>query len=230
VATFETMTAEIASAYDDLPGLSLGWRFLYSPKKTLEDSNGFAVFGFNPGGDVFEPPMPSVEAGNAWLRSVERWPSPNTQPYFLSLVGKMLRGVAPEGTAPFLARSLTSNISPFRTGGAIELPRAAYLWSVAFWERHFDVLTAQRFILAVGNSDVRSPYAVLSALFSRNGWHAEPEDKMPCGWGSYVVRVCRLTKDGAGVVIAGVPHFSRFETRDPATVGALSQMLARALS
>lgn len=229
MATFDAMITEIATAYEDLWGLSLGWRFLYSPRKTLEESNGFAVFGFNPGGATFVPPMPSVETGNAWLRSVERWPSSNTQPYFLSLVGKMLRGVAPEGTAPFLARSLTSNIAPFRTGEAIELPRPAYDWSLAFWDLHFEILAAQRFVLAVGNSG-KSPYAALVALYGRNGWTAEAEAEMPCGWGSYVVRVRRLKKAGADVVLVGVPHFSRFETRDPATVATLSQMLVRALS
>jgi hypothetical protein len=230
VATFDTMVAEIATAYETLWGLSLGWRFLYSPKRTLEESNGFAVFGFNPGGAEFIRPMPSVESGNAWLRSVERWPSANTQPYFLSLVGKMLRRVAPQGTAAFLTRSLTSNIAPFRTGEAIELPRPAYDWSVNFWERHLQVLSTQRFILAVGNSGGKSPYAALFAVYARSGWHAGAEQEMPCGWGSYVVRVRCLTKAGSNVVLVGVPHFSRFETRDPATVAILSEMLVRALS
>jgi hypothetical protein len=230
VATFEAMTAEIGLAYENLSGLSLGWRFLYSPKRTLEESNGFAVLGFNPGGSTFIPPMPSVESGNAWLRSVERWPSSNTQPNFISLVGKVLRSVAPGSTAAFLARSLTSNIAPFRTGQAIELPQPAYDWSLAFWERHFEILAMQRFILAVGNSGGKSPYAALLGLYGRNGWTAEAEENMPCGWGSYVVRVRRLNKRGANVVLVGVPHFSRFETRDPATVATLSQMLVRALS
>jgi hypothetical protein len=74
------------------------------------------------------------------------------------------------------------------------------------------------------------PYAALLALYGRNGWTAEAEAEMPCGWGSYGVRVRRLSKSAADVVLVGVPHFSRFEKRDPATVATLSQMLVRALS
>jgi hypothetical protein len=229
MALFDVMIAEIGAAYVRMRGLGLGWRFLYSPRRTLEENSGFAIFGLNPGGSSFEPPMPSVEAGNAWLASIERWPSANTQNNFTSLVGKIVQTSAPKGTSAFLACCLTANIVPFRTASAAELPRSAFEWSLDFWTRHFEVLSSQRFILAVGNSGARSPFAALAEIYKKNGWSLGEEQEMPCGWGAYVLRMRRMTNGTKDVVIVGAPHFSRFETRDQKTVACLKQTLTTAL-
>ena len=72
ISTFDKMVAEISAAYGSAGDVNLGWRFLYSPKSTLSDNTGVAIIGLNPGGSEREPPLPSVESGNAWLLSVER--------------------------------------------------------------------------------------------------------------------------------------------------------------
>ncbi|OGV67402.1 MAG: hypothetical protein A3K19_23565 [Lentisphaerae bacterium RIFOXYB12_FULL_65_16] len=68
---FDDAVSRIAAECARL-GYDLGWRFLYSPKATLGPSTDIAFFGINPGGKVFEPPVASVEQGNAYR--TECWP------------------------------------------------------------------------------------------------------------------------------------------------------------
>ena len=51
-------------------GDSLGWRWLYSPQKTLEHAR-VALLGLNPTGGTYEPPAASYEDGSAYAS--ETW-------------------------------------------------------------------------------------------------------------------------------------------------------------
>ncbi len=230
MSRFEDMKAQIGAAHETLWGPRLGWRFLYSPRGTLEHNNAFAIFGFNPGGSTFVPPVSSVEDGNAWLTSVERWPSPHTQRNFINLVGKMLKPIADQGVPRFLGSSLTSNIVPFRTSSQIEVPTKAYEWSVDLWKRNIEVLRAQRLVLAVGNAVKESTYSALTHLYLTDGWDGGADEALPCGWGTQVVRIRRFSRGSAILWLVGVPHFSRFDTRDPGTVEQLRSLARSALT
>ena len=226
-ALFDSMVNEIRLAYDAAADLSLGWRFLYSPKLTLTRNTGLAIFGYNPGGPAFEPPIPSVEAGNAWLTSVERWPSANTQPNFMRFMGKALRQVANGQIAQYLTRSLTSNLIPFRSKSAMGLPRWAHDWGISFWTKHIELIRSQEVIVAVGNAsgDSRSPFAGIAKVLLDQGAALVASEDWPSGWGEQVVRFRRFSSGESTVSVIGVPHFSRFDTRDTKTIERVTTLM-----
>lgn len=220
------MVEEIDAAYRAQGNLDLGWRFLYSPKATLTQNTGVAIIGLNPGGDRFSPPLPSVEKGNAWLASVESWPSRNTQPYFATFFRSVLAHRGINEIAPFLNRCLTSNLVPFRTRNAAELPLWALTWGTEFWRRHAAVLLTQRIIVAIGNdSSTKSPYSRLQSLFARDMSELVEAGEMAAGWGTLAVRYATYRHDLGETTLIGVPHFSRFETRDPNTIKWIASKL-----
>jgi hypothetical protein len=70
MALFDEVAADIQGAYEKL-GHSLGWRFLYTPAKTLSAEAPLLFAGLNPGGRSFESTRASSETGNAYR--VEPW-------------------------------------------------------------------------------------------------------------------------------------------------------------
>lgn len=227
---FDSMVRKIRDAYDNASDLSLGWRFLYSPKVTLINNTRLAIFGYNPGGSVFERPMPSVEAGNAWLTSVERWPSANTQANFMRFMGKVARPYSDGQPANYFKQCLTTNLVPFRSRNANDLPQWAHEWGVRFWHEHFDVIRSQKVIITVGNAggEARSAFAGVKKILVSNGAVLTEEESWPSGWGDHIVRYRRFTLDADDIALVGVPHFSRFDTRDPNTIAKVSALLAPA--
>jgi hypothetical protein len=228
-ATFGKMVNEITVQYlaNHNKSGELGWRFLYSPRNTLHDNTGFAIAGYNPGGSSYEPPLASVERGNAWM--VELWSSSNTQPNFRRFMTQVLKsGSRSSGIPSFLDRCLTFNICPFRSANATNLTRADYDWSVSFWDRYFPVLESQQVFVAVGNSEV-SAYRTLIDIFLRAGWRINDRGELPCGWGKYTVRHNTVSNGASSTLIIGVPHFSRFDTRDRNTLSILDGMINGAL-
>ena len=65
VAPYATLVRRIEDAYEQLDH-EVGWRFLCSPKSTLAPTTRLVFVGLNPGGGHYEPPAPSLEAGNAY--------------------------------------------------------------------------------------------------------------------------------------------------------------------
>jgi hypothetical protein len=215
---FDAMIDEIKSTYERSVDLTLGWRFLYSPKSTLKDNSAVAIIGLNPGGSSFVAPVPSVEAGNAWLTNIERWPSNNTQANFAKLFRRILKHRGIEKIDTFLKKSLTTNLVPFRTPSAKDLPTWAFDWGIGFWREHLDVFASQRVIVAIGNGKSRSSYAGVAQVFASAGWVCTGSGELPAGWRTRIVRHKTFTHASQSVTIVGIPHCSRFETRDPATI------------
>lgn len=222
---FDAMVSQIAEAYENAPDLNLGWRFLYSPKRTVHDNVGVAIFGLNPGGSSAELPSSSVEAGNAWLTTVERWPSSNTQPNFAKFFRAVLRHRGVNDIAGFLNKSLTTNLVPFRTPSAEDLPKWAFDWGIGFWREHLEVLASQRLIVAIGNAGTRSAYAGLGRVFASAGWTCSDSGALRAGWGELEVRHQTFASGAVTTTIVGIPHCSRFETRDPVTIKWIADRL-----
>ena len=127
--------------------------------------------------------------------------------------------------APFVNRSLTTNLVPFRSRDAKELPKWAFDWGTAFWTRHIDVLASQRLIVAIGNEQNRSSYSGLGSSFRAAGWTPEGSGSIPAGWGSLTVRHQTFARGSGRTTIVGIPHCSRFETRVPSTLKWIASLL-----
>lgn len=117
-------------------GCDLGWRFLYSPKATLGPETDIAFFGINPGGNAFEPPVASVEQGNAYR--TESWPGNGAS--LQREVKKLFQLLAVElgrsgDWEAIMDATLTSNFCPFRSPSWAALAKRddAVRFSVALW-------------------------------------------------------------------------------------------------
>jgi hypothetical protein len=120
--SFDKSVLLIKEAYKDL-GHTLGWRFLYSPKRTLSEHTKLMLMGANPGGSTYEAPIASCEAGNAYRREVESWPS-GLQDQICALFRNIATPIG-DGTEwwQLLDTTLTSNFCPFRSRGWDDLPQ-----------------------------------------------------------------------------------------------------------
>jgi hypothetical protein len=102
---FTELTTSIADAYAKL-GHTRGWRFLYTPARTLTPNAPILFAGLNPGGCDFECPERSVEAGNAYR--VQPW-GKNNRPtplqnqvcklYELTLIGRVPQPIGHRGVS-----------------------------------------------------------------------------------------------------------------------------------
>jgi hypothetical protein len=63
----------IALVIDDRLGHRLGWRFLYTPARTLAPDTRLAFVALNPGDGAYHCPILSVEQGDAYRIEIEDW-------------------------------------------------------------------------------------------------------------------------------------------------------------
>jgi len=139
----------IQIAHDGL-GHSHGWRFLYSARETFSPDTEIAFIGLNPGGDSYEPPVVSVEEGNAYR--VETWEKPALQEQVRILFqGLADRLGAGRHWTDMLDRTLTSNFCPFRSQSWRKLanPRQSKRFSSELWSEALPYL-APRLVIFCG--------------------------------------------------------------------------------
>jgi hypothetical protein len=173
-------------------GHRLGWRFLTCPKSNIETAK-FALVTINPGGDKFEAPLWSVEAGSAYV--IERWKgfSPGNEK-LQRQVRRMfeIMDVCPE-------RVLSGYLVPFRSPNwaALAAKEASLQFGVSAWRnifRQVDIKT----VIAFGKDIARRLTDMLEA--SEFGeYRAE--------WGDQTIDVYRFGNGGRLIVL---PHLSRF--------------------
>ena len=127
---FDKAVKKIEIAYEEL-GHEWGWRFLHTPKKTLDPSTELMFIGINPGGGGSSVPLSSLhhdpefirescEKGNAFR--IENWGATGhrhqeeVQKMFMYLSSRLGPGY---GTSweDLMNTTLTSNFCPFRSPG-----------------------------------------------------------------------------------------------------------------
>jgi hypothetical protein len=191
---FDECVASIKQEYIRL-GHSLGWRFLNTPKRTLNPSADVALLSCNPGGDYIDPThgRESCESGSAYVH--EDW------------------GAAP-GTAPLQRQvqlmfdwidrdpdtMLTAYFIPFRSPSFELLPakQASFDFSVGLWT-HITHEVRPRLIVCLG----REPERGLRKVF---GSPTRVPEEYSVGWGAYTASVTRYPD----VTVLRFPHLSRF--------------------
>lgn len=194
----------------------LGWRFLYTPTKTLSSRSEIVFIGLNPGGKIDEPTKTSVEKGNAyrvesWLRS----PRPNTENqlnYLQQQVCKfyeLLATVRPNTTVNSLMdRSLSSNFFPFRSPSKMKLENqsGSLRFAQELWREIFELI-APKLIVTLGN-EVRDH---VDQLLTEHHAGVENKTNHDCDWsGRCSYRLASTTLAGKKVLLIGLPHLSRF--------------------
>jgi hypothetical protein len=208
---FATLVGRIETAYKRL-GHQLGWRFLYSPARTLDSETRLATVGANPGGQSYEPPSPSVEEGNAYR--TESWPGGGVSGLnpLQSQIGLLYEALAVRlsRTSPnrLMDDTLASNFCPFRSPSWDRL--AARNESIAFsrdlWKDILGFVTPSA-IICLGDRPTRE----LRATLVSSGWRLSGGPEIgPVGWGDMSYELAYYDSAGARTLLVRLPHLSRF--------------------
>lgn len=226
VEAFPSLVARIEEAYAALDH-RLGWRFLYGPARTLTSRPRLAFVGLNPGGAVHQPPVPSVEEGNAYR--VERWGGDGGLNPLQVQIGLLYAGLAErlESASPadLMDATLAVNFCPFRSPSWEALPKPAesVRFSRELWQ---SILTIARPRVFLCLGDLASRH--LGQVLELGGWtRAGPPRRLPAGWGSVSYGVTSYAVGRDTALIVRLPHLSRFGIfgRD-ASAGAAAELLA----
>lgn len=209
----DRFVSRIETAYENL-GYTLGWRFLYSPVSTLAPSTQLMFVGINPGGGVYEEPIPSVEEGNAYR--IEKWNGNNyssVQREVSLLFNRIAGSLEPKITgATLLDKTLTANFCPFRSSGWYDkrkrLPRQkeAIEFSYDLW---LDISQHLRpaVIICMGSP----AFEHFRKVFIRRGFQSGHCDKRATGWGDHKYTFETLSLGSDELMILGMPHLSQFK-------------------
>lgn len=226
---FSSCVRSIEDEYERL-GHSLGWRFLYSPMRTLDPAAPLLLAGCNPGGSHPEPPLSSVEAGNAFR--LERWPGSGSghQDEVLAMLAGICTELYPGTSASgFVDGTLTTNFCPFRSPSlpALVSRRLSLDFSRLLWVNIFDQVLPPAIIC----NGVITAELFEEALL-KMGFRAGERIRYPTGWGQYNYWVMPVRRANHVVTLFALPHLGRFRfiRRDPVVAAALARRVAEAVS
>jgi hypothetical protein len=199
----------IEVAYDRL-GHQLGWRFLYSPARTLAPETILAFVALNPGDDKYHEPILSVEEGNAYR--VERWWGVRQERGLQTQIRHLYVNLAARsGGATWeelMDQTLALNFCPFRSPGWPPLvsPEESIEFSRRMWANVLEIVEPS-VIVCLGSDPMRYLDPVLRA---HGAVPTGLTEKRPVGWGNVKYAVARYTKAPGEVTMVGLPHLSRF--------------------
>jgi hypothetical protein len=200
----------IAQAHDEL-GHEHGWRFLYSPARTLTPGTPMAFISANPGYDQFVKPIWSVEEGNAFRDDLEPWWPDEQKRGLRRQVQRFFGMLAQALDTPadqLMDETLTFNFCPFRSPNWESLPNRDE--SLEFSQQV--CATVLEFVepraIVCNGMEVAGE---LDRILQARGRLIEGPEFRPIGWGTYTYRAARyMTHRGREVTMVGFPHLSRF--------------------
>ena len=166
-------------------GHQLGWRFLYSPAKTLSVNTRILFIGKNPGGSSYVSPIASVEEGNAYR--VERWGKHNAynplQGQVHKLFGVLSQKLGRVSATDLMDDTLTSNFCPFRSSGWSTLHRKSesLSFSVNLWSWIFDHVSPT--VIICNGTPI--PYTNIRHTLLTRGYKNKYCNVEPVGWHTY---------------------------------------------
>lgn len=190
-----------------------GWRFLYTPARTLAPETRIAFVALNPGGGEYERPKPSEERGNAYRIEVDDWQAHGQGGRGLQIQVRLLYDALAErdgSTAEEMMdeQTLALNFCPFRSRSWKELasPKESIEFSQWMWPRVLEKVEPS-VIICLGGVSMRYLGRVLlrerKAELTRREAH-------PVGWGPVKYAVARYATPRGEVTMVGIPHLSRF--------------------
>ena len=203
---FDSLVERIERAYDEL-GHRLGWRFLYTPRRTLDARSRLLFVGTNPGGSEYVRPIPSVEDGNAYRVETDWGPSGTRhQEQVRRLYEHLARKLERDDVERLMDETLASNFCPFRSGSwPVPNKKRSVAFSYELWRdvwRH--VLRHVERPVTICNG--RDALHYFRSLLDGQGARRIGEEFGSVGWGDQMYELVRY--DAA--VLVGVPHLSRF--------------------
>jgi hypothetical protein len=205
-----TFAERIEEAYERL-GHQLGWRFLYTPARTLASTTRLALVGLNPGGSRYSPPTPSVERGSAYR--IERWgPQASLNPLQIQ-IRRMYEAIAAQSASAASAvdlmdGTLAANLCPFRSPAWNRLTsrNESIAFSQALWTDVLNV-ASPRVLICLGDAA-----RYLTGVMDRKGWDlVDTPREGSVGWGRYTYRISPYASPSGVMLVVRLPHLSRFK-------------------
>lgn len=208
MSAFEELRDRIADGHDRL-GHTLGWRFLATSAETLSPDTSLAFVGLNPGGRVYEPPVASVETGNAYR--IERWGARGGPNALQVQVGRLYAQLAAKLDEPperLMDATLTANFCPFRSPSWESLvnPADSVAFSRALWTDLLSI-ARPRAVVCLGGETASQ----LGAVLQRRGMTlSRPVKSCPAAWGAVTVGLAPYQDSNGQTLLVRLPHLSRF--------------------
>jgi hypothetical protein len=207
---FLSLVRRIELAYAGL-GHRLGWRFLYSPARTLSPETRLAFVGTDPGGSSYVPPSTSVEAGDAYR--LESWPGAGAsglnplQEQIVLLYDALASALRQSSRARLMDDTLAANFCPFRSPSWERLARReeSIRFSRDLWKAILDFVTPSA-VICLGDASARQLGATLATM----GWSLKNRERGLVGWGSVSYELAVYEGSGTQMLLARLPHLSRF--------------------
>lgn len=206
---------EMIEREDSRLDLKLGWRFLYTPARTLAPETRLAFVALNPGDDKPHDPILCVEKGNAYRIEVEDWWGARQQAGLQTQVRLLYEELAKriEGATwkkLMDEQTLALNFCPFRSQRWNRLDRQSKKELIAFsqvmWARVLEIVEPS-VIVCLGNDPMKYLDPVVQARAT--AWTGLVE--RPVGWGDVKWGVrCYATSSGE-VTMVRIPHLSIFK-------------------
>jgi hypothetical protein len=191
---FADAVAQIEAAYVRL-GHRLGWRFLATPRRTLNRRARIAFITTNPGGRGVDPDHgeASCEAGSAYLH--ESWKGrPPGNERLQQQVRAMFEWL---GCDP--NKTLSAYFIPFRSASLPELVarRESYSFAVQLWRGLFHHIRPT-LVVCIGNDAEKGLHSVFGRPIATTAF--------PVGWAPQTAVLSQY----AGHLILRLPHLSHF--------------------
>lgn len=202
---FDDACNRIEKAYAKISP-KLGYRFLYSSKKTFKADVPLLLLATNPGGKNYEKPILSVEGGNAYR--TERWDDGglSTLQKQIEVLFRLLNRRGTGSSEDLMDKTLSANFCFFRSQSWSALEKEEpmkFSWEI--WEEALKFLRP-RTIITIG----QVPYWGAYHILIDDGYSVDSEETFPTNWGKILIRTSILKKAKRRVVIVGLPHLSRF--------------------
>lgn len=209
-AVFDSIIDDIRKGYGRCKP-RLGWRFLYTPRRTFRPDIGIAVVALNPGGGNYAAPSPSFEEGNAFrLENWRRGPGPKgpnpLQKQVRALFTLIAAAHGDQNVDRLLDESLVANLCPYRSSSWAKLePKSRSLEvSKGIWRRAFSIIRP-KVLITLGSIVAREVRNLNPDWFGKGcGVRA-----IATGWGSTRCTVSQAPRGGPLVI--ELPHLSRFK-------------------
>jgi len=207
---FAQAVASIETEYERL-GHTLGWRFLSTSSKTL-DNPEFAFITLNPGGNKLETDhgTASCEEGCGYL--VEEWkgnkPGQAKLQRQIQELFKMLGEEVDRDGTELLESTLCAHLVPFRSPSLKDLPKQkeSLAFGYKLWHDIFKEISP-RYLITIAREVSDALRKVM-----RTGSPISHQ-YMPTGWGTYTADIWHF-KDRSMLRLPHLSRFSLFESKE----------------
>jgi hypothetical protein len=165
--------------------------------------------GINPKGSRYEPPLESVEEGNAYR--VERWGPggglSSIQVQVQTLYGVLSEKLDHEPVAELMDATMAANFCPFRSPSCDALPKKAQSvdFSRRLWSYLFGHISPSVIICL---TDI--PFRHFEEVLRGKGYRRIEMLQGPVGWGNVSYSQARYVLDQEDLLLLRLPHLSRY--------------------